>query len=111
MTLSTNISSSATQHQKLACKIKSNFSHSTTLRSFMDWEKRLEAGRLDAGKIKVACESRIIVRIRLPAIGGVTILSIEMKVHSQNRNTITACSGAESTNAFISRNFDGSSRS
>jgi hypothetical protein len=77
----------------------------------MDWEKRFEARRLDAGKIKVACESRIIVRIRLPAIGGVTILSIEMKVHSQNGNTITAGYGVESSNAFIGRTFDGSSHS
>src|SRR5947208_6614741 len=111
MTLSTNISSSATQHQRVACKIKSNFSHSTALRSFMNWEKRFEARRLNAGKIKVAGESWVIVRIRLPAIGGVILLPIEMKMHSQNRNTITACYGAESSNAFISRTFDGSSHS
>ena len=48
----------------------------------MDWEKRFEARRLDAGKIKVASESWVIVRIGLPAIGGVILLPIEMKMHS-----------------------------
>ena len=74
----------------------------------MNWEKRFEARRLNAGKIKVAGESWVIVRIRLPAIGGVILLPIEMKMHSEYGDTITACDGVESSKTFISGTFYGS---
>src|SRR5262249_17776498 len=66
--------------ENLLSRIKATFRIS--LQSVMDWKKRFEAGRFGARKIKVACESWIIVRIRLPAVGGVILLAVKAKMHS-----------------------------
>ena len=62
--------------------VKSKAPFRIPLRSLMDWEKRFEARRFGAGKIKIAGQSRVIVRIRLPAVGGVIFLAVKMKMHS-----------------------------
>src|SRR5262249_49549993 len=49
--------------------------------SFVDWEKRFEAGRFGAGKIEVARESWVIVRIRLPAVSGVILFPVKAKIN------------------------------
>jgi hypothetical protein len=72
----------------------------------MDWEKRFETRRFGAGKIKVARESWVIIRIRLPAVGGVILLAVKMKMHSQYGNTICACDGVKSSNAFVGVTVD-----
>jgi hypothetical protein len=97
-----------TQHQKFARKIKSDSSHSKKLQLLMDWEKRFEARRFGAGKINVARESRVIVRIRLPAVRGIILLAVGTKMHSEHGNTIGACHGIESSRAFVGLTFDDS---
>src|SRR6266850_5348013 len=77
--------------ESLFAKSKATFR--TPLRSFMDWEKRFEARRFGAGKIKVARKSWVIVSIRLPAVSSVILLPVEMKMHSHCGNTIGTCDG------------------
>ena len=72
----------------------------------MNWKKRFEAGRLSAGKIKVARESWVIIRVRLPAVSGVILLAVKMKMHSHYGNTICTCYGIESSSAFLGLAFD-----
>ena len=67
----------------------------------MDWKKRFESGRLGAREINVPCKSRIIVGVRLPAVGGIIFLTTEMKTDSQHWNLIVACHRIESSNAFV----------
>ena len=74
----------------------------------MDWEKRFEARRFGAGKINVARESRVIVRIRLPAVRGIILLAVGTKMYSEHGNTLGACDGIESSSAFVGLTFDGS---
>jgi hypothetical protein len=51
------------------------------LLSSMDWKKRFEPGRFGVGKINAACKSRVIIGVRLPAVGPVILLPVEIKVH------------------------------
>jgi len=62
--------------------VKSKATFRIPLRSLMDWKKRFEARRFGAGKIKIAGQSRVIVRIRLPVVCGVILLPLKTKAHS-----------------------------
>ena len=53
----------------------------------MDWEKRFETRRFGAGKIKVARESWVIIRVRLPAVSGV-ILPMQTIINLLTENII-----------------------
>src|ERR1051326_9316405 len=81
----------ATQHRKVARKIKASFRFA--LRSIVDREKRFEARRFRVGKIKVAGKSWVIIGIRLPPVDRVILLVIKTKMHSYHGNTIAACYG------------------
>src|SRR6476659_7314919 len=59
--------------------VRSKATFRISLRSFMDREKCFEARRFGAGKIKIAGQSRVVVRIRLPAVGGVVLLPLKTK--------------------------------
>ena len=72
----------------------------------MDRKKRFETRQFGAGKIKVAGKSWVIVRVRLPAVSGVILLAVKMKMHSQYGNTIGTCDGVKSSNAFVGVTID-----
>ena len=50
----------------------------------MDRKKRYETRQFGAGKIKVARESWVIIRIRLPAVGGVIL-----PIANKHKNLLT----------------------
>jgi hypothetical protein len=72
----------------------------------VDWEKCFEARRFGAGKINVTGKPRVIVRIRLPAVRGVTLLAVEKKMHSEHGNAIATCHSIESSSEFVGLTFD-----
>ena len=73
--------------------------------SSVDWKKRFESGRLGAWEINVTGKSGVIVGVRLPAVGGIIFLAIEMKMDSQHWNLIVACHRIESSKAFVGLTF------
>jgi len=97
-----------TQYGNLFVKSKPILDGLAALRSLVDWKKPFEAKRFSAGNIKVTREPRVIVRIRLPAVGGVILLAVKMKMHSWDGNTIGACCRIESSSAIIGPTVDDS---
>lgn len=97
-----------TQYGNLFIKSKPILEGPAALPSLVDWKKPFEAKRFGAGNIKVTRGPRVILRIRLPAVGGVILLAVKMKMHSWDGNTIGACYRIESSSAIIGPTVDDS---